>query len=212
MGTTQGFCYINCGGDECPIKEINLMTVTKSEFDTAEHFLAEASQKLKSIVVCRQVTEQVKIGIKSTQNPGGGSSSGKRRKLTIRLVSSHGLEHFGSSVPLRYRNPEDIEDPLERHTCTLLRSWPFNVCINLCIWISPTNLRKLAESNNLGHLAQWCMSPQVNLQGQRIPVDVKDKGFSLFGHSDFWLSFYQGKNALLSFSAGLLVCYGSFRN
>lgn len=193
MGTTQGFRYFNQDGDECPISVINLMTISKSEFEAAEQFLSDASQKLKSVVVCRQVAEHVKTGINSIRKSSGDGDTSKARKLTIRLVSSHGLEHFTSSVPLRYKASEEGQDPIERDICDTLKSWPFNVFINICTWISPTNLRKLAASNNIKHFAEWCLSPPILLQNQKIPVDVSDRGFSLFGETPMWPLFYQGE-------------------
>jgi hypothetical protein len=190
----SGFCYVNNRGDVCPIANIDLFSLTSKDMETAERYLDEAATKLKSILVCKQVTENVRSGIKALQTLGPGKL-GKVKKATIRLVSTHGLEHFVASVPLRYKPDVDDQEDLEKQLAAVFRVWPFNVCINISTWISPTNLRRLTASGNLVPFGRWCLSYPIMLQNIDIPEDAKDKGFSMFGETSIWTAFYAGTNS-----------------
>lgn len=189
------FHYLNDAGISCNIRDIDLFCFSDADYEDAEQFLGEASTKLKSMAVCRQSIQQVRDGIKGSQN-FRTAKRGTSRKHTIRMISTHGLEHFATSVPLRYKDVNEDMDHLDKLITMAFRSCPFNVCVNLSIWISPANLRKLAAHGNLPHFIQWCQSDSIGLQHVDLPEDVKAKGFSIFEETPVWLVFYTGRSPI----------------
>ena len=187
----RGFCFIDSTGCPCPISQIDLYDFDQHDVEAAEHFLQEATTKMKSMLVCQQVKKQLRDGIAALQK-NKTNKLGYVRKASIRLYSTHGLAYFSSSVPYRYKEPATFSDASDHHISEVFHTCPFSVCINLCTWLSPTILRKLAVTGNLVSLLRWCQGPEVSLENIDIPEDAKDKAFSLFAETSVWPSFYSG--------------------